>query len=99
MSIYLCTGDPECQYTPGEGILTDHRSQMMAFCGHELYCMEFNSPKVLAKAKENLEKFYSVVGVVEDMNKTLTVLEHHLPEVCSIISNNANMFQNLIKIF
>ena len=34
----------------------------MAFCGHEDWCSEFNSKKVLQKAKENVEKHYPVIG-------------------------------------
>ena len=30
-------------------------------------------------AKENVEKHYAVVGVLEELNKTLTVLEHYVP--------------------
>jgi hypothetical protein len=30
-------------------------------------------------AKENVEKHYAVVGVLEDFNKTLTVLSHYVP--------------------
>ena len=33
----------------------------------------------MRKAKENLEKHYAVVGVLEELNKTLTVLEHYVP--------------------
>ena len=29
--------------------------------------------------EENVEKHYAVVGVLEDLNKTLTVLEHYIP--------------------
>ena len=39
----------------------------------------FNTEKALNKAKENVEKHYAVVGVLEEMNKTLTVLEHYIP--------------------
>ena len=38
-----------------------------------------NTEFALRKAKENVEKHYAVVGVLEEMNKTLTVLEHYLP--------------------
>ena len=34
----------------------------MAFCGHEDWCSEFNSKRVLQRAKENVEKHYPVVG-------------------------------------
>ena len=76
-------GDPECQYVEGTNVLeyTDHRSQMMAFCGHEPFCAQFNSQQVLNRAKENVEKFYSVVGVIEKINKTLAVFQKELPEV------------------
>ena len=33
----------------------------------------------MQKAKENVEKHYAVVGVLEELNKTLTVLEHYVP--------------------
>ena len=33
----------------------------------------------MRKAMENVEKHYAVVGVLEDLNKTLTVLEHYIP--------------------
>ena len=35
----------------------------------------------MRKAMENVEKHYAVVGVLEDLNKTLTVLEHYIPRV------------------
>ena len=38
-----------------------------------------NTEFALRKAKENVEKHYAVVGVLEEMNKTLTVLEHYVP--------------------
>ena len=28
---------------------------------------------------ENVEKHYAVVGILEELNKTLTVLEHYVP--------------------
>ena len=33
----------------------------------------------MKKAKENVEKHYAVVGVLEELNKTLTVMEHYIP--------------------
>ena len=56
----------------------DHRSQVMAFCGHEPFCAEFGGEAALARAKENVERHYAVVGVVEDMNRTLEVFEGEL---------------------
>ena len=58
------TGENECTFVPGEDSITrgDHRGQMMAFCGHEDWCSEFNSKRVLQRAKLNIEKHYPVVG-------------------------------------
>ena len=57
-------GDHECTFISGENSIrrNDHRGQMMAFCGHDHWCTEFNSNRVLQKAKENVEKYYPVVG-------------------------------------
>eukprot|EP00095_Tigriopus_kingsejongensis_P009155 maker-scaffold798_size95657-snap-gene-0.19 protein:Tk09155 transcript:maker-scaffold798_size95657-snap-gene-0.19-mRNA-1 annotation:"GK19630" len=78
-------GDSECVYQSGSNILEhdDHRSQVMAFCGHDWFCTEFNSREALNRAKENVEKFYSVVGVLERMNDTLAVMEAELPAIFS----------------
>jgi len=38
-----------------------------------------STPRSMKKAMYNVEKNYAVVGVLEDMNKTLTVLEHYVP--------------------
>ncbi len=39
----------------------------------------FNEDYPLQQAKYNVERYYSVVGVLEDMNKTLTVLDAYVP--------------------
>ena len=39
----------------------------------------FNTEIAMRKAMENVEKHYAVVGILEDLNKTLTVLEHYVP--------------------
>ena len=54
---------------------------MMAFCGHDPFCKSFNSARVLQRAKENMERSFPVVGVIENLNQTLQVLEHRLPNV------------------
>ena len=72
--------DTECQYLQGdrEGF-GDHRRQSIFFCGMDPVCVPFNSKAAIAKAKENVERYYAVVGVLEDLNKTLTVFEHFVP--------------------
>ena len=34
----------------------------------------------MAKAKENVEKYFPVVGILERLNDSLLVLEHKLPQ-------------------
>jgi len=71
-------GDAECRYPEGDerddfGQLTEF------FCGQEDDCTGFNTEVAMKKAKENVERHYAVVGVLEELNKTLTVLEHYVP--------------------
>ncbi|CAG0916779.1 unnamed protein product [Notodromas monacha] len=75
------SGDAECQWIPESAEAgTDHRRQMRFFCSHEDHeCWPFDSPHALKMAKKNVEKHYAVVGVLEDFNKTLTVLSHYVP--------------------
>ncbi|XP_040580410.1 uncharacterized protein [Lepeophtheirus salmonis] len=82
-SCVLDPNDDECNFIEGTSNVDypDHRSQMMAFCGHELYCADFNSKAVLQKAKENVERFYPVVGVIEALNESLTVFENQFPNL------------------
>lgn len=61
-----------------EGI-GDHRRQSMFFCGHHLDCLPFNTDGALERAKMAVEQQYAVVGVLEDLNTTLTVLEKYVP--------------------
>ena len=42
--------------------------------------MEVGSKKALARAKTNVEQAYPVVGVLEQLDATLTVLETRLPQ-------------------
>lgn len=45
------------------------------------YSSGFNTDVAMRKAKNNVEKHYAVVGVLEDFNKTFAVLEHYLPKI------------------
>ncbi|KAI5637084.1 sulfotransferase family domain-containing protein [Phthorimaea operculella] len=77
----VLSGDRECRYVEGEtheGI-GDHRRQTLFFCGHEPQCTPFNSLEALQRAKRVVEEQYAVVGVLEDMNSTLTALERYIP--------------------
>lgn len=78
----VLSNDRECKYLSGEtreGI-GDHRRQSMFFCGHAEECTPFNTDGALQRAKLAVEKHYAVVGVLEDLNTTLTVLENYVPK-------------------
>lgn len=69
-------GDEECTFAVGQ----KHRSLMMPyFCGHDARCMTVGDPWALRTATENVRRHFAVVGVLEDMNATLTLLERRLP--------------------
>ncbi|KAJ3643525.1 hypothetical protein Zmor_026229 [Zophobas morio] len=48
------------------------------FCGHDPKCF-LNNQWSLQTAKRNVERYYPVVGVLEEMNTTLDVFEHKIP--------------------
>ena len=49
------------------------------FCGQRSICTDPESKEALAIARRAVEEEYSVVGVLEQLNVTLTVMEHLLP--------------------
>ncbi|XP_055387147.1 heparan sulfate 2-O-sulfotransferase pipe-like [Condylostylus longicornis] len=78
-------GDKECTFTQGvthEGI-GDHRRQTLFFCGHDYECTPFNTVGALERAKYAVESQYAVVGVLEDLNATLSVFEKYIPRFFS----------------
>jgi len=88
-------GDKECQYKEGDerddfGQLTEF------FCGQDDDCTGLNTEIALRKAKENVEKHYAVVGVLEELNKTLTVLEHYVPR---FFKGAKDVYWNEINVF
>ncbi|KAK4301262.1 hypothetical protein Pmani_026595 [Petrolisthes manimaculis] len=74
----VTTGDRECRYKEGDE-RPDFAQLTEFFCGQEKKCTGLNTDFALQKAKENVERNYAVVGVLEDLNTTLTVLEHYVP--------------------
>ena len=49
-------------------------------CGRKPFCRSTNSKKASDSIIKNIDSHYSVIGVVEDLIKTLAVLEHKLPQ-------------------
>lgn len=54
--------------------------QLSYFCGQDEDCFDPSSAGALKRAMEAVETQYSVVGVAEDYNSTLLVMEAYLPE-------------------
>ncbi|KAL1132820.1 hypothetical protein AAG570_010772 [Ranatra chinensis] len=67
--------DPECTFENGQF----YDLTIPYFCGHNKWCMMLNDEWALMQAKYNVEKYYPVVGVLEEMNATLSVLENKIP--------------------
>ena len=63
------------------GLSLQIRDRPIAYlCGQESFCTEVGSKKALARAKSNVEQAYPVVGVLEQLDATLTVLQQRLPQ-------------------
>ena len=76
LSTCILTKDPECRLDPGE---TKDLS-IPYFCGQDPRCQVLGDKWAMERAKENVRTFYTVVGVMEDFDKTLAVLENKLPD-------------------
>ena len=51
------------------------------FCGQGKECVSYGSTKGLQRAKDNVERYYRLVGVLESMETTLKLMEILLPPV------------------
>lgn len=49
------------------------------FCGHEEECAKLNSNWALSRAKNIVDRYYPIVGVLEHLNETAILLEEKLP--------------------
>merc|ERR1712029_775182 len=67
----------ECQFNPQSMYLREQ--QLTFFCGSAPECKVMGSRAALEKAKFNAEKYYSVIGLSEDFQVSLFVMEHYLP--------------------
>ncbi|XP_023349650.1 uronyl 2-sulfotransferase [Eurytemora carolleeae] len=73
LEVCVLNQDPECQYDKVQEL------QITYFCGTEWECGDGQSWKALQKAKYNIEHEYSVVGILENFNASLAVLEAFIP--------------------
>ncbi|KAF2355549.1 Sulfotransferase [Trinorchestia longiramus] len=91
----VMSGDRECQYMEGDE-RPDFAQLSEFFCGQDSECTGFNTKYAIQKAKENVEKHYAVVGILEEMNMTLTVLEHYVPR---FFKGAKSLYWNEVKRF
>ena len=78
----LLTEHPECDFYQDKMNDMDggHFSQILHFCGHLPVCRKFNSQAAFEIAKSNVEKYFAVVGITEQMKDSVTVMEAKLPK-------------------
>ncbi|ODM92231.1 Heparan sulfate 2-O-sulfotransferase 1 [Orchesella cincta] len=81
--------DPECRYTAGEKSFT---LMIPFFCGQ--HNSAINDRWALQMAKLNIEQEYSVVGVLEKMDQTLSVLAKFVPR---FFHEAAQVYSELVK--
>ena len=60
-----------------------HSCMMGFFCGYHEYCSPRRPWHTLNIAKQNVLKYYGVVGIMEDMNSFFQMLEFHYPQMFS----------------
>ncbi|KAF2348739.1 Sulfotransferase [Trinorchestia longiramus] len=67
---------PDCTFLPGHS----YDLTITYFCGHAPYCRELGNEGAYVTAQRNLADHFSTVGVLEELNLTLAVLERKLPK-------------------
>jgi len=75
LSTCVLSGDPECALEKG----TASDLPVAYLCGQEPYCMKIGDRRALRQAKRNVEQSFPVVGVLEELNTSLAILEYELP--------------------
>lgn len=71
-------------------------NKLVLFLCFFIFHRPFNSKGALERAKYNVETQYSVVGVLEDLNTTLAVLEKYVPR---FFAGATEIYYNEIKNF
>jgi hypothetical protein len=64
---------PPPTFSPGQQNLAPLK------CTCTKHFRELNNQKALERAKANVERYFPVVGILEELNVTLAVLENRLP--------------------
>ena len=85
--ITFSTGYPNCDYSQDKVMgNSGHYTQIGYFCGHLPVCRKFNNKIAFEIAISNVQNYYSVVGITEEMKKSLTVMEKKLPNFFNGVS-------------
>ncbi|XP_069691141.1 uronyl 2-sulfotransferase-like [Periplaneta americana] len=66
---------PECIFKSGK----IYDLTIPYFCGHYDWCSALNDQRALERAKANVERYFPVVGILEELNATLALLENKIP--------------------
>ena len=74
-----------------------HYSQVQFFCGNDDDCQIFASSKATQRAKENVEKYFAVVGVLEEIAQSLVVFEKFVPLYFRNATNKYDYLMNEAK--
>ena len=77
-----------CAMRPGMSVhgdpgMPEFASQMTFFCGNAPECDEFDGEAMLRRAVENVERYFAVVGVLEELDASVRILEALLPRYFS----------------
>ncbi len=68
---------------------------------HYIFFSEPDGSWALSQAKSNLEKYYTVVGVLEELSTSLSVFESKIPQffngASKIYESDASTFSNINK--
>ena len=89
----VLSGDPECNFaagtrrdfgvvSPKHTFLSDAKISAYLqpyFCGQDERCMQYGNAWSLAKAKENVDRWFPLVGIMERMEETLALAETLMP--------------------
>ena len=84
----------QCFDKEGQGC--KHNLMTRFFCGPERFCKK-DPLKALERAKENIVKYYAVVGLLEHFNLTLRIIQKRLPCFLPVIPRDPSFRQNQAK--
>ena len=68
--------DTECVFKIGS--IRD--SSVAYFCGQDTRCLEFGTGFALSRAKDHIDRFYPVVGILERLEESIKLSEMILPD-------------------